>query len=184
MAIEAINGNQTTHHSALQTLGQGALLGAATGYAGKYLLPLTHEEKNSDEYVKVTNKIRKQKTEYSVRTEKYLDGMKAKKNRSLAEDEFIKLFDGMKEGDHVKPGRIRKAINTLNTENPLEALEFRNICKETSKIAEDTAKQCIQAYKLITKHIRPTAFFVTTGAVAGAAIALIGDALKTDVRKS
>ncbi len=184
MAIQAINRNERTHHSALTTLGQGALAGAAAGYAGKYLLPLTHEEKNSDEYIKVTDKIRKQKTEYSIRTEKYLNGMKAKKNRSLAEDEFIRLFDGMKEGDHVKPGRIRKALQTLNAENPLEALEFRNICRETSKIAEDTAKQCIQAYKLVTKHIRPTAFFVTTGAVAGAAIALIGDTLKTDVKKS
>lgn len=184
MTIQSINVYQRTHHSALATLGQGALAGAAAGYAGKYLLPLTHEEKNSDEYIKVTDKIRQQKTEYSVRTEKYLDGMKAKKNRSLAEDEFIKLFDGMSEGDHVKPGRIRKALQTLEANNRLEALEFKNICKETSKIAEDTAKQCIQAYKLVTKHIRPTAFFVTTGVVAGTAIALIGDALKTDVKKS
>ena len=147
MTIQSINGTERTHHNALATLGQGALWGAAAGYAGKYVLPLTHEEKNSDEYVKVTEKIRKQKTEYSVRTEKYLDGMKAKKNRSLAEDEFIKLFDGMKEGDHVKPSRIRKAIKTLEAKNPLEALDFKNICKEIIMLLKGFLKR--KVYQLI-----------------------------------
>lgn len=182
MAVHAINGQERTHNNAFQILGQGVVVGAAAGYAGKYVLPLTHEEKNSDEYIKVMNKIREQKTEYTVRTKKYLDGMLAKKNRSMAEDEFIKLFDGMKEGEHVKAGRIRKAIQTLEAKNPLEALDFRNICKETSKIANDTARQCERAYKLVTKHIRPTSFFVVTGAVVGTALSVLSNALKTEVQ--
>lgn len=179
MPVEAVQQDRQYH--ALRTLGQGAAIGAATGYAAKYIQPLTADEKRSDEYVKVTDKIRDQKTEYSVRTRKYLDTMKAKNNKSLAEDEFIKLFDGMKDGDHVKRGNIRTAIKTLEEKNPLAVAEFKNLCKETSRIAEKTAQQCVSAYKLVTKHIRPTGFFLTTGAVVGASIALINDALKTKV---
>lgn len=182
MAVYAINGQDRTHNNAFQILGQGIVVGAGAGYAGKYIIPLTHEEKNSDEYIKVTNKIREQKTEYTTRTEKYLNGMRAKKNRTNAEDEFIKLFDGMQEGEHVKPGKIRKAIQTLEAKNPLEALDFKNICKETSKIANETAKQCEEAYKLVTKHIRPTSFFIITGAVVGAAVSILNDAMKTKIK--
>ncbi|MCM1339016.1 MAG: hypothetical protein NC191_05040 [Muribaculaceae bacterium] len=182
MAIPSVQINDRSHHTALQVLGQGVVLGGAAGYAGKYLLPLTHEEKSSDEYVKVMDKIHKQKTEYSIRTEKYLADMKAKTHISPAEDAFIKLFDGMKEGDHVKPSRIKKALQTLEAKNPIDVADFRNICKETSRIADETAKQCAKAYKLVTKHIRPTGFFVATGAIVGATASLIGDALKTKVK--
>ena len=37
------------------------------------------------------------------------------------------------------------------------------------------------AYNLITKHIRPISFFVAAGAVIGAFVALINDALKVKI---
>jgi len=179
--VEAIQPTNN-HYGALRTLGTGAALGAAVGMAGKYLLPVQQDEKTSDEYIKVMNKIREQKTEYSFRTEKYLNTLREKPNRTMAEDEFIGLFRGMKEGEHVKRSSIRGAITRLEAKDSLQAAEFRNICKETSKIAEITAKQCMNAYNLITKHIRPTGFFLATGAVVGAFIALINDVLKTEVK--
>ena len=48
--------------------------------------------------------------------------------------------------------------------------------------AEKIAKKAVDSYKLATKHFRPTEFFVTTGAVAGAAVALLHNVLKTDVK--
>jgi len=182
MTVEAIQGNQRHHNSALRTIGQGVLIGSAAGLAAKYTLPLTAEEKKSDEYVKIINKINEQKSEYTFRTKRYLNSLQAKDSRTTAEDKFIKMFDGMKEGEHVKKSTIRKAIKELEAENPLDAVEFKKICKETSKIAEKTAKQCISAYKLVTKHIRPTGFFAATGAVVGTVIAVINDILKTNIK--
>lgn len=182
MTVQPIQIHDRTRNNAIQTLGQGIVLGGAAGYVAKYILPLTNEETHSDEYVKVMDKINKQKTEFSIRTEKYLTEMKAKKNRSAAENEFIKLFDGMKLGDHVPHGKIKTAIKTLEAKNPMDVADFKTICKESSKVAEITAKQCAKAYKLVTKHIRPTGFFVATGAVIGAAGSLIGNALKTEVK--
>lgn len=178
MKVEAVNNRQHV----LWTLGQGAAAGAAAGLVGKYALPLTPEEKNSDEYVKIMDKIHNNKNTYNFRTEKYLNTLKAKDNMSVAEDRFVKLFDGLKDGDSVKKTSIRKAIVELQKENPLDAVEFKNICRETSKAVRDSAKQCISAYNLVTKHIRPTGFFVTTGAVVGAFIAMINDVLKTEVK--
>jgi hypothetical protein len=164
-------------------MAQGATVGAVAGWVGKYALPLQHDETHSDEYIKVKNKINAQKTEYNVRTEKYVDSLRAKSTKSLAEDEFVKMFDGLKEGDHIKKSSIRQAIKNISQKSPERLFEFKRLCKESSQIAEQTAKQCLDAYNLVTKHIRPTRFFVITGAVVGAFIALINDVLKTEVKK-
>ena len=182
MKTEAIQ-RHDQRRTVLGPVGIGAASGAVGGYVLKYAYQITADEKNTDEYVKVMNKINKQKTEYNFRTEKYIDSIKAKPKTSLAEDEFVKMFDGMKEGDHVGAAKIRKAITNLQNKKPAEVLEFKRICKASSEIANQTAKQCINAYNLVTKHIRPTSFFLITGAVVGAIIALVNDILKTDVKK-
>ena len=91
------------------------------------------------------------------------------------------MFNGMKDGDHVKSSAIRKAMKNLQ-DDPVQLREFKRVCKATSEVVESTAKQCMNAYDLVTKHIRPTGFFLVTGAVVGAVIALINDVLKTEVR--
>ena len=113
---------------------------------------------------------------------KNLKDLKEKPQKSLAEDVFIKMFDGMKDGDHVKTGKIRSAISTLQKKNPGEVEEFKRLCKDSTEVAKKTAKQCIEAYNLVTKHIRPTSFYLITGAVIGAVIALLRDIMKTDVK--
>ena len=87
----------------------------------------------------------------------------------------------MKDGDKVKPGSIRTAIKNLS-DNKKELFEFKRLCKTSALEAEKTAKQCMNAYNLVTKHIRPTGFFVAAGAVVGAFVAMINDILKTDVK--
>ncbi len=181
MKVEAIQGHDK-RRTVLGPLGAGAAIGAASGYILKYTYPITADEKQTDEYIKVKNKINSQKTEYNFRTEKYVESIKAKPQRSIAEDEFVRMFDGLKEGDHVSHSRIRQALKNVEAKNPQEVLEFKRVCKASSEIANKTAKQCMNAYDLVTKHIRPTSFFLITGAVVGAVIALINDIMKTDVK--
>ncbi len=180
MKTHAIH-NHESSRTIIVPLAQGVAIGAAAGAAGKYLIPLTAEEKNSDEYIKISNKVQEQKNEFNFRTQKYIDHLKNKEKHSLAEDEFIKMFDGAKDGERIKRGKIRTAINNIMEKNPNELLEFKRICKNSSDVAEQTAKQFMGAYNLITKHIRPISFFVAAGAVIGAFVALINDALKVKI---
>ncbi len=181
MQVEAIQGNDR-RRSVFVPMANGAAIGAVGGFALKYMYPLTHEEKNTDEYIKVANKIKNEKVTYNFRTAKYIDSIKANPERSYAQDQFVKLFDGLKDGDKVKTSKLRSVINTIKKEKPDELLEFRRVCKASSEVAEQTAKQCMSAYNLITKHIRPTGFFLLAGAIVGAIIGLIQDVTKTDVK--
>lgn len=182
MKVEAVQSNDR-RQTCLIPMAKGALLGAGCGIAAKYLLPVQPDEKQTAEYRKVIGKINSQKTEYNSRTKQYIDTLKTKNKNSLAEDEFIKLFDGLKEGEHVKRSSIRNALKTLEEKAPLQVNEFRRLCKNSSEVVERTAKECISAYNLVTKHIRPTGFFVATGAVIGAIITLIDSICQTNTDK-
>lgn len=180
MSINAISNNDQ-RRSCMAPMAKGAAIGALSGVVLKYAQPLAPQEKNDPEYKKVIAKINQQKSEYGPKTVTYLDNIKSKGSLSLAEDTFVKMFDGMKDGDHMKAGTIRKAIKDLEKQEPGQIGEFKRICKESTRVAEQTAKQCIKAYNLATKHIRPTSFFVISGAVVGALIAMFNDILKTNV---
>lgn len=179
--VYAIQSNDRRRSSFLPMV-EGAALGTVAGYATKYILPLTQEEKSTDEYIKIKNQINVQKTQYNFRTAKVVASLRGKETRSLAEDQFIKMFDGLKDGDHVKHSSIRNAMKNLQ-DNPEQLREFKRVCKATSEVASTTAKQCLAAYNLVTKHIRPTSFFLVSGAVVGAVMSLFNDILKTEVRQ-
>lgn len=179
--VEAIQENNRRRSSFIP-MAQGAVTGALVGYVGKYALPLTSEEKRSDEYIKVTNKIEKEKFEFNIKVKKFVDKLAAKTDKTYAEDQYIKMFDGMKDGDRVGIGRVMKAVRAIKENKPEELFQFKKMCAKSNAIAEKTAKQCLQAYDLVTKHIRPTGFFLAAGAITGACIALAHDILKTDVK--
>lgn len=176
-AIENNNGRRTV----LLPMAQGALIGGGIGAASKYILPLTQEEKTTDEYIKVRNRVNAEKTQYNFRTQKFVDSLKAKLDKTPADDEFIKMFNGMTDGSNVKRSSIKNALANL-AGNEAETLKFKKLCKETSDIANQTAAQFMKAYNLITKHIRPMSFFLTSGAVVGALIAMLNTVLKTEVK--
>lgn len=180
MKVYAIENNDK-RRSCIIPMAQGAVIGGIAGTVLKYH-PLTPDEKNNPEYKKVIDKINKQKTEFNPKTAEFLSNIKAKPQKSLAEDVFVKMFDGIKEGEKVKPAKIRDAIKTIQKKNPAEVNEFKHLCKESIKVAEQTAKKCIDAYNLVTKHIRPTSFYLITGAVVGAFIELFRNILKTEVK--
>lgn len=179
MKVDAIQGNDK-RQGLFTHISQGAAIGAASGVVFQYTYPLTVEEKKSDEYVSTLKKINNRKSAYDFRTRNFIDSVQSKEPKSQAQDEFIKLFDGLKEGDHVKKSKIRTALETLKDKKPGELFEFKKLCKSSSAIAEKHAKQAIREYNLITKHNRPTGFFLVTGAVVGAIIAIINDIIKVE----
>lgn len=180
MKVSAIDSNDR-RRSCIVPMTQGAGIGAAIGYVAKYTQPLTPQEKNAD-YQRVISKINSQTKEYGPKTAEYLSGIKSKGKLSPAEDTFVKMFDGMKDGDKVKRKTLWDSFNKL--EKPSDKSEFRRLCSESNEFAKKTAKQCVDAYNLVTKHIRPTSFYVITGAVIGALVALAKDVLKTDIQQS
>ncbi len=179
MKVDSIQGNER-RQNLLSTITRGAGIGAISGYVLKYTYPLTTEEKNTDEYIKVSQKIHKQKTAYNFRTQKYIDSLKTQEEKSFAQNQFIKLFDKLKEGDHVKKTSIRDALKAIKEQKPKELFEFKKLCKASSEIAELTAKQAMNAYNLLTRHNRPTGFFLITGAIAGAIIATLNSIIKVE----
>lgn len=181
MKVSAIDNNDKRRSCIIPML-QGAGIGGVAGAISKYH-PLTPQEKNDAEYLKVINRINKEKTQYSPQTEAFLKEIQSKPQRTLSEDVFVKMFDGMKYGDNVKKGTIKKAIETITEKDSNELINFKRLCKESKEIAEKTAEQCVKAYNLVTKHIRPTSFYIITGAIVGAFIALFKDVLTTDVKK-
>lgn len=180
MPITAIQGHENKH-SILVPMMEGAIVGAGAGFIGKYALPLTTEEKLSAEYVEKMADIKKYKTAYNARTKNYIHNIKIKADKTPAEDEFVKMFNGMKKGEQMKHSRVKTALLNLEKNSPEQIPAFRNLCKKSIELAENVAKKEIQSYNFFTKHVRPTGFFLIAGAIAGAFIATVKDLIKTEI---
>ena len=75
-------------------LGDGiksAAIGAVGGYAAKYLLPITKQEKDAD-YRAIINSIKKNAIETKIN---FTDALKNSPNKSLAQDAFVSATKGM-----------------------------------------------------------------------------------------
>lgn len=181
MAVEAVN-NYNNKNTCLVPMLKGAAVGAAVGWALKYGYPLNEDEKTTKEYLHAQREIKKTKDSFSPWTRSYIDEINAKKNKSLAEDVFVHTYDGLKTGDEVGRARVLKAFRKVSAEFPEGIPELKRLFDDARYQAEKVAKKAVASYNLATKHFRPTEFFVTTGAVVGATVALLHNVLKTDVR--
>lgn len=179
MKVESV---ENRRHSCLMPMAQGALVGSAMGFVTKYAYPLNADEKNSAQYKRAMSTIQDQKSVYGLETEEFLKAIKDKQIKTPAEDVFIRMFDGVKEGDKLSYAKKRDALKAVQENHPDYIGEFKALCKQLRNIAETNAKKSIEITGLAMKHIRPTSFFVTGGAVIGALIALFHDVLRTDVR--
>ena len=183
MPIQAIHGNERRHSLFVPAM-EGAVVGGAAGIVGKYVLPLTEEEKCTEAYKDKMAEISKEKTTYSAHAKRFINDIKTKPNKTLAEDEFVKMFDGMKKGDpiHIKQSTIRNAILNLQQKSPEQVPAFKSLCKKSLDLAENVAKDAKHFYELFTKHYRPTGFFVATGAIIGTFVAVAHDVMKTEIK--
>ncbi|MBQ8460215.1 hypothetical protein IJ541_08960 [bacterium] len=181
MRTEAVQGNNQ-RHSVFFPMAKGAIVGAAAGYALKYATPLTKEEKLTDEYIKFSSDVKSQKSQFTKHTEKMVGFLKAKLEKSFAESEFIRLFEGLKHGDQVDKNAIRTATAEIEKSHPKELFEFKRLCAKAAGHAQVAAERNMKAYNLVTKMIRPTGFFLTAGAIVGAFFAGLDDILKTEIK--
>ena len=183
-AISSIDSN-SRRQGCLFPMAEGAVVGSVAGLALKYTYPVTAQEKNSPEYQRVLKEINSKRSIYGVENEAYINSIRSKKELSLAEDTFVKMYDGMKEGDRISfgPKKLRELYTSLREKNSVSAQEFRMLLHKASEASQETVRRCIEAYNVATKNIRPTAFFVVGGAVVGALIALVHDVLRTDVKR-
>ncbi len=181
MTVSAINGSYSSNGSCVGPMAQGAVIGAAVGYGMKYAYPLHKDEKNTKEYIHVMGTIENKKSTFSPWTQTYIDTINSKANKSLEEDIFVKTFDGLKDGDKVGTKRILNAFRTLEEQKPNGVGVLKRLFEDSRIEAEKVAKKAEQAYKMATKNFRPTGFFLATGAVVGASVALLHDVMKTDV---
>lgn len=181
MTVEAI---KNANRSCLDSMAAGAVIGAGAGLGLKYAYRLNNQEKNTKEYLSVVQDINNKKGVYSAWTESMLDKINNKKIKSLAEDVFVKTYDGLKEGDKVGNSRIIKAYKTIMEQKPDELREIVGLFHGARAQAEKVAKKHLEIYNIATKHIRPTGFFVGVGAAVGAAVALAKEVLHTDVNEN
>lgn len=182
MAISAINNVNSENRTCLLPAAQGAMVGGVTGLALKYAYPLNKEEKSTKEYLSVMKDIDAKKTSYSPWTHSLLDEINSKKIKSLAEDVFVKTYDGLEYGEEVGSKRVINAFRTIQKQKPDEVKELKRLFLTARLQAEKTAKKHVEIYNLATKHIRPTGFFVTAGAITGVVVAMAREILRTDVK--
>ncbi len=185
MKVEAIESNNQ-RRSCLLPMAQGAIIGTGVGYGVKYAYPVTKDEKSTPEYRRFLKEINEKRDTFGLENKSYIEGMQSKKKMSIAERAFINMYKDKKEGDRLDFKWKRE--NLLPTYNKLKnkpeiAEEFKEILRDAKSVAENNIKRSVNAYNHATKAIRSTAFFITTGAVAGAFIALVNDILRTDVKQ-
>ncbi len=182
MPIQAIHGNER-RHSLFVPAAEGAIVGAGAGLAGKYLLPLTTEEISDKAYEARIKEIDANKTAFNAKTGKYINHIKSKLNKTPAEDEFVKMFDGLKEGEHVAESSIEAAIANLEKNSPDQVAAFKALHNKSLKLADKLAKMEKLSYNMLTKHLtRPTGFFLATGAIIGTFVAIAHDLMKTEIK--
>lgn len=181
MKVNEIDSNNK-RRSCLYPMAQGAVVGAITGYGVKYLQPVTDAEKNTPEYIREMSRINEGKKVFNIETRAFLENINRNGKKTLAEDVFVKAFDGLKEGDKVGKDRFVKAYRTLLEQKPEEIPALRTLFQEAKNETERVAKYYEGEYIHVTKHIRPTSVFLIAGAVVGALIGLIKNVIQTDIK--
>ncbi len=169
--VEAVN-NRTNHRNYLGSVVQGAAIGAGSGYALKYLIPLTKSETNNDEYRAKIKEIKEDHKKFGNLAQEYLSELRKTPEKSAAQDEFIKMFEGLKKGSKMKKGAVLTAVRNLEKNHPKEVGAFLSLCKELRTLTNESVSLHIDAYRTFLKKIRPTSFFLATGVIAGVASAI------------
>lgn len=182
MTVRAVD-NSNQNRTCLVPMLKGGVLGSAVGYALKYTYPLNDDEKNTREYRMAIEDINRKKNTYSSWTQSYLEIIDKKKNKSVAEDVFVKAYSGMKDGDVLDDVRVNRAFTEIEKIKPDEKQQLKMLFSNVTEQAEKMAARHIEICNMATKYIRPTAFFVGVGAVVGAIVALAHEVLRTDIKE-
>ena len=160
MSVNAVRQNENTPASYLKYLA----LGAVSGYALKYALPLTAQEKDENFNAEL-NKI-KARAE-SIKQKEFEEIRRTPNPHSIAVDTFLRMFKEKK----LNESELQKLPEDLFSK--VMDLKTRVDSKAQEVLYTDLAN-----LKIVTKRLRPTSTFIIAGAAIGGAFALIRNILK------
>lgn len=153
MTVNAVRSSEDPHHTSYL---KSFTLGALTGYALKYVLPLTPQEKD-DAYMRRLDAIKNNAR--NIRLKK-IEILRAKESKDKAEELFLKLNDA---------GKLKNLGEQNLPEHLLsKVIEIRAKINNSALLVLDKGRRSLVA---LTKSIRPTGTFILTGAAVGLLIA-------------
>jgi hypothetical protein len=167
--ISAVGQDQ---NSQLSTIIKSTAIGTGTGYALKYLWPVTKQEDDFNRRVminycrKVTNKAK-------------AEDLRANGIRSAAQDAFVKMIDSKDKNAFNSEG-LAKRIQALGGEESLAGKEFRAIVRNVNEASSQMFKRWGTAYHIMLKVKRPSVPFLVAGAGVGFLTGFTRNVLKMD----
>ena len=169
MTVSAVGQNE---NSKLYTVVKTTAVGAAVGYASKYMLPVTKQEDTINRRTmvnycrKITNKAR-------------VAEIKAEGIKSKAQDVFVKMVES-KDKDAFSLSGIQKKVQALGGENSAAGKEFRAIIRDVNNLSRNLTIRFAKSYHHMLKDIRPSAPFIVAGAGVGFFAGFAHNVMKTD----
>ncbi len=168
MSIDAIE-TQDTNRSPFGLIARGSIGGAVAGYAAKHMLPLSESEMDS-EFKGAMAIIREQSNKAKASA---IETIRNIKDKSLAQDTFIKMVDAQKAAgananvNNMKTAfNMRKIIKDANLKQG-DMIELKGIIASVNERAVDMFKRCAKGFKSAVKDKRVTPAYVAGGAVLG-----------------
>ena len=174
MKTHAIHSNENT----FPTIMKASAVGGLTGYAAKYMLPLTSDEMD-DEFKGAIDLIK----EHSKKAKaKSITALRKIPDETPAQDTFIKMIDVENEAGVSKIGRAFKMKKVFEEAKLSDAdkIQLRSIITNVNEKAGDMFRRCASAYEGAVKKTRHTGAFVAAGVAAGFLVGLAHNILKTD----
>ena len=159
-------------HSHIGTILASTSTGLATGYALKYLWPITKQEDDFNTKV-MTNYCHKITNRTKVKE------LQEAGNLTKAQDCFVKMIEsGDKEA--FLAGNLNKKVASLGGESSKNRKEFRTIVRTVNETSAQMLKRWNVAYRMMLKLKRPVVPFLVAGAGVGFFAGFTRNVLRTD----
>lgn len=175
MTIQSVQNND--RNRSFPTILKTTTAGCLTGYAAKYLLPLTDDEMDQ-EYHETVKIIR---THTNKTKSKYLEEIRNIPNKTLAQDTFVKMIDVSEETNLSNFQRAAK-MNRIRKEAKLgesDTAQLKFMMKNVNTKAKLLTEKYIGAYEGVLKRNRSLGWLLVPAGVIGFTVGLAKNILRT-----
>lgn len=160
MRVDSVKENNKSNSMIPSIIKSMAIFGVA-GYAAKYSLPLTKQERDEFYWKRIATKRNESKNEKAA----VIAEIRKLPNKSEAQDVFIKMIDARKANPELSSAR--KMFLDASMLKGVSHAELKNIIAKVNEHATRMTQQHIDFYNKGLKGIRQTAPFVAFGLVVG-----------------
>lgn len=170
MTVRAVGRDDYSH---IGTIVASTAVGAGTGYALKYLWPVTKQEDDFNSKV-MTNYCHK------ITNRAKMKEFNEMPQRTKAQDCFVKMIEsGDKEAFQFD--KLAKKVEGLGGESSSAGKEFRGIIRTVNEASAQMLKRWNTAYRMMLKIKRPVVPFIVAGAGVGFLTGFTHNVLRSDV---